>query len=595
MSFYNVRNEKGISKKRVPLSSSGDVLCSRNMLDTEKGASLDGGALIVNMERDGEAFATRSGARTLLNVGSVDAECFDAGKYIFKRGCELYIYDTEENELTLVRSNLPTNEKCVIYRLYGYFAAFCEGGSVYTVNDSAPYESESTALYRPIVYKLTLDKQERMEDVNLLTEYCRIYASVSSGNICELPKEFLLDPDFYEVETTAGTALSKDAVGFNVHEDGGATIVGRSINSNFYITVRLKRDENGVFTQREEIDCAKALLFENIGSFSFAGNEEEHTNIVCFGGTQEKYLGVFSLNKDFYVSPKDVLFYKNTEKITSVLRYSDDHLIFSPHYIRKMVLSEDESSEKRFSAAVENFKYDVGCDMPKSAVCADDKIIYANSAAGVFYVDRFGFSQRDMSRNVSANIERGERGLFSLGKQTLENAKAIICSGKYYLFAGEGFYVWDFLFGVPSSGTEKTAESRKMYWTLGKGLSCKKILGSDINKFYFITEDGSLCVFGEGVDVENTESVFKSENVSLSDFGRACVFKLSLSLSCAEGATVKCYFDGEESSAVYTLAPSAEMGEVYEILPERRFCRSFSFSVSSAGKMRIEAAEVKWY
>ena len=595
MSFYNIRNEKGISKKRAAFSSAGDELYSAQIVDANIGAVLDEGAIVMNMEKDGACLVTRKGARIILDAGEADAFCFDAGKYVFKQGTQLFICDVETEELTCVRNDLPMDERCVIYHLYGFFAAFCEGGAVYTVSDTAPFESEESSLYLPIVYKLTADKQEKKEDINFLTEYCRIYAMVGMGNKCELPKDLLLDPDFYEVETTAGMELSNDAISFDVNEDGGATIWGRSLNSNLYITVRLKHDENGVFKQREEIDRAKALFFSNEGSFTFSGTNEGRANIVCYGGSAEKYLGVFSIDKKFYVPPKDVLLYENTERITSVLRYSDDHLVFSPHYIRRMVLSEDENGEKRFSVDMENFKYDVGCDIPQSAVCADDKIIYANSAAGVFYIDRFGFSQRDMSRNVSANIERGTHGLFAFDKAELESAQAVICAGKYYLCVGGIFYIWDFLRGVPSSGTEKISESRKMYWTLASNLFCKKILGSDINKFYFITENDEICVFGEDTDAENVESFFKSESVSVSRFGKACVFKLSLAAYCAQDATVRCYFDGKESSAKYTLAPSKEQTTIYEILPEKRSCKSFAFSISSNGKMRIEGAEVKWY
>ena len=564
-------------------------------MDANIGAVLDEGAIVMNMEKDGACLVTRKGARMILDAGEADAFCFDAGKYVFKQGTQLFICDVETEELTCVRNDLPMDERCVIYHLYGFFAAFCEGGAVYTVSDTAPFESEESSLYLPIVYKLTADKQEKKEDINFLTEYCRIYAMVGMGNKCELPKDLLLDPDFYEVETTAGMELSNDAISFDVNEDGGATIWGRSLNSNLYITVRLKHDENGVFKQREEIDRAKALFFSNEGSFTFSGTNEGRANIVCYGGSAEKYLGVFSIDKKFYVPPKDVLLYENTERITSVLRYSDDHLVFSPHYIRRMVLSEDENGEKRFSVDMENFKYDVGCDIPQSAVCADDKIIYANSAAGVFYIDRFGFSQRDMSRNVSANIERGTHGLFAFDKAELESAQAVICAGKYYLCVGGIFYIWDFLRGVPSSGTEKISESRKMYWTLASNLFCKKILSSDINKFYFITENDEICVFGEDTDAENVESFFKSESVSVSRFGKACVFKLSLAAYCAQDATVRCYFDGKESSAKYTLAPSKEQTTIYEILPEKRSCKSFAFSISSNGKMRREGAEVKWY
>ena len=596
MSFNNVRNEKGISKKRA-IFSNGDKLNIKEINSFENGVSLGGGALIVNMDSNGTSLESVKNAKTLASIGGVDAECFDAGKYVFKQGATLYIYDIASGESFAAHENMPEDEECVIYHLYGCFAAFCDGGSVYLVSDSAPYETGVTSLYKPIIYKINVNEQEKMESLNFLTEYCRIQVSVSSGNTCELPKEFLLDPDFWEVETTAGMALSKEAIGFNAHEDGGATIVGRSINTNFYITVRLKRDENGAFTDYDKIEKSKGLFFSPLGSVAFASSEEGKKNLICYGGEYEAEFAAFSLDKTAYVPEKDMLIYKNTEKITSILRYSEEYLIFSPHYIRKMVLAEDEKTAKRFSVSVENFKYDVGCDMPGSAVCADDKIIYANSKAGVFYIDRFGFSQRDMSRNVSANIENGENGLFAMGEAALEGAKAVICGGKYYLCLADVFYVWDFLYGVPSSGTEKISESRKMRWTLASGLSCERILGSDVKEFYFITDQGELASLSVGTSfgASEAESVYKSENVQLSLMGKVCVFKLSLAIACAENVCVKCFFDGEESSAKYTLQASGEHGDVYEILPEKRYCRNFAFSVSSFGALRIDGARIEWY
>ncbi len=597
MSFNNIRNEKGISKKRSTAYSAENKLGVREITSFDGAFSLESGALILNMEQSGTSLQTRNGAKILASIGEVQAECFDDGKYVFKQGASLCLFDTSSGEAFTAFEDMPTDGACVIYHLHGCFAAFCENGAVYTVSDSAPYEGKTYSLYLPIIYKITVNEQERMESLNYLTEYCRIYASVSSGKTCELPKEFLLDPDFWEVETTAGAAIPKDSIGFNAHEDGGATIVGRSLNSNFYVTVRLKRDENGVFTDYDKIEKVRSLFFSPLGSLAFASAEEKKTALVCYGGEYEAEFAALLLDENFYVEEKNLLICKNTERITSILRYSEEYLVFSPHYIRKMSLAEDENAEKRFSVSVENFKYDVGCDMPKSAVCADDKIIYANSKAGVFYIDRFGFSQRDMSRNVSANIENGENGLFAIEEDELANAKAVICGGKYYLCAGGVFYVWDFLYGVPSSGTEKIAESKKMRWTLATGLSCERILGSDVNKFYFITEEGELSCLCAGTSFSEAdgESVYKSEPLCLAPFGNAVVFKLCLTVACAKDASVRCFFDGEESSAKYTLRTSGGKADVYEIFPEKRFCRNFAFSVSSLGAMKLEGARIEWY
>jgi hypothetical protein len=132
--------------------------------------------------------------------------------------------------------------------------------------------------------------------------------------------------------------------------------------------------------------------------------------------------------------------------------------------------------------------------MPGSAVCADDKIIYANSRAGVFYINRFGFSEKDMSRHVSANIEEGENGFFACDSDDLREAQALICGGKYLLRIGEVFYIWDFAHAVPSSSTEKESEERKLKWFVYSAEGCEKLLGADAERLYFLAEDGNLGV-----------------------------------------------------------------------------------------------------
>lgn len=601
MSYNNVRNDKGISAKRSTLSSGSDALRSLEVAEFD-GVNLSSGAFILNMENDGKALQTRCGAQILdmgeeVPKGDVDADCFDDGKYVFKKGACLFMYDAARGQCYKERDDLPEGVHCVIYHIYGYFAAIHEDGSVFLVSDDFSHETKKTNIHVPLLYTLYADRQTEWNPLNMLTEYFRIHTVLGSGNSCELPSSLFVDGDFYEVRDANGNLLGSNVISFTAHEDGGATIYSQITTSNLYITLRLKHDETGTFTTYDVIQRFRELFFYPLGAVNFPSNTNDMRNLLLYGGENEKKFTVFCLTELIFVREKNMTTFENVEKITSVLRYSDDYLLFSPHYIRKMTLTEDADAEVRFSVAVENFKYDVGCDMPKSAVCTDDKIIYANSKAGVFYLDRFGFSQRDMSRNVSANVEGGEQGLFACGTEALQNAQAVICGGKYYLYVGDAFYVWNFRHAVPSSSTEKLSESMKMRWTLCSNLSCARIVGADVNEFYFVTEEGELARLSSGtsLDAADAESFYKSEEYVLSPFGKATVFKLSLSLAAAETCTVRCYFDGEESSAKHVVSPQAGIVATYEIRPEKHKCRKFAFSVSSFGAMRIEGARVEWY
>lgn len=602
MSYNDVRGMDGISKKRSGYASGSDALHSIEIKSFESGANTNDGAIILNMQHDGDALKTRPSA-TVFDMGALvpntatQADCFGNGRYVFKRGSCLFMYDIKTGECFKELEDLPENDKCVIYHINSRFAVLFENGDVYTVSDDFAHSTEKTSVYIPIIYMLYADRNEKREELNFLTEYFRVHINLVSGGTCELPTEFNIDEDFAEVYTLLGVDLGQDAVGITVHEGGGATIANRTLHGNLIVTLRLKKSETGSSELFDKIQKNKDMLFSALGSNVFPSVSEGKTDLLLYGGERAANLTFFCIDQNFFVAEKDIIHFENSEDITSVLRYSDDYLIFSKNLIRKMTVTEDDTADVRFGMTVENFKYDVGCDIPKSAVCTDDKIIYANSEAGIFYLDRFGFSQRDMSRNVSANIEEGEKGLFSLDEAARKNAKAVICGGKYYFFAGDIFYVWDFKYDVPSSGTEKLSENLKMRWTLGDGISCKRIVGADINEFYFVTENDELATFScRGSSGETSiDCFYKSEEHRTAPFGEAVIFKLSLSMALSKSAVVRCYFDGMPSGAKHIISPSDDNTSLYVIKPIRRKCRRFAFSVSSKGDVRLDGAKIEWY
>lgn len=603
MSYNEVRNEKGISIKRNSFASASDSLKSIEVTEFEDGTVLSGGDIIINMQHDGKALQTSEGMTVfdmgdVVSDGTLDAYCLDGGQYVFKKGPALYVYDIESGICFKEIENLPENETCAIYHLSDCFALIFESGSVYTVSDDLSHNITSDSVHIPCLYTLYEDRSEKREDINLFTEYFDVALNLQTGKGTEVPSDLLIDGDYYEVRNSSGEIIGNDSVAVSVNESGGATIYNRNLSALLRVRLRLKHDETGTITTYDDIQNFKKMMLNPFERILIPGVENGKTKFIVYSAESEKNFTVVCIDRQFYASEPETLVFENTEKITSILRYSDEYLLFSPNYIKKMTLTENEGSSPRFSIAVENFKYDVGCDMPKSAVYTDDKIIYANSKAGVFCLDRFGLSQRDMNRNVSANIEEGDKGLFSCSAEDLEYAEAVICSGKYYLLIGDVFYVWDFRYAAPSSSTEKLSESRKMRWLICSGTSCAHIIGSEADKFYFVTEDGRLAYFGGGtsLEVSNSESLYESRDYELSLFGSGAVLhKLSLSLAATDKCTVRCYFDGEVSAAKYTLSPQNGKVELYQIRPEKHKCRKFAFSVSSFGAMRLEGFKIEWY
>ena len=526
--------------------------------------------------------------------GENEAEAFSGGKYIFKRGKHLYSVSVKSGECFLESSRLPESGKCVIYRCGKGFIAVCENGEAFTTDDFDPGAgTEKSSFHIPVNYFLYGEggelPYEKKEALNLLCEYFYVKLVYNGAKSYILPKELKIDEDFCEAYDPENMSrLPAGDVTLTVSDDGTVTLTEDSYCYGILVKLRLNK-ESETF---EKIKKCRGLLFSPAGNEVFPSVYGGGHNIVLYGGENGAEFAVFALGKNMYAAEDRTLFWENTEKISAVLRYSENFLVFSPHYIRKMILSETENGV--FSLSMQNFKYDIGCDIAGSAVCADDKIIYANSRAGVFYINRFGFSEKDMSRHVSANIEAGENGLLLCGESALLSAEAAVCDGKYFLRVGEVFYVWDFSHAVPSS-SEKASEERKLRWLVYSGLDCRRMLGADEEKIYFLTQDGELASLERGTSLASgVESYFHSREYSLAPFSAATPWKLSLSLSAKEACTVRLYFDGEEGSARYTLTPGAEGSTLCFVRPEARKCRRFAFSLHSFGGMRLDGVNIEY-
>ncbi|MBQ8448833.1 MAG: hypothetical protein IJX27_07910 [Clostridia bacterium] len=526
--------------------------------------------------------------------GEAEAEAFYGGIYVFKKGACLFSVKAASGECFLEYPLLTGDGRCAIYRYGEGFMAVCENGDIVITEDNSPGAgARKSRIYIPIYYHLYDPAGEmpslKTEELNSFCEYFYVKMLLGGATEARLPEGLPVDPCFCEAyDPSDMSRLPEGDATLTVHEDGTATITEDSFCYGMLVKLRLKSGSE----EYEKVKKCRELLFSPTGSEVFPSVYGKGHNIVLYGGESGKDLLVSGLNENMYVSEEKALLTQNTEKISSVLQYSENFLVFSPHYIRKMEVAESESA---FELSMRNFKYDIGCDIPESAVCADDKIIYANSRAGVFYINRFGFSEKDMSRHVSGNIETGENGLLLCGESELLSAEATVCGGKYFLRVGDYFYIWDFARGVPDSSTEKASEERKLSWLLYSGLPCRRLLGADEEKIYFLAEDGSFASLSRGTALSSgAESYFHSREYPLAPFGFATVWKLSLSLASSEPCTVRLYFDGKEGNSKYTVTPEQGQSTLCTVRPEARKCRRFSFSVHSFGGVRIDGAKIEY-
>ena len=544
--------------------------------------------------------------------GRPDAECFANGKYIFKKGNMLICGEPETDEFFVECADLPVDCRTAIYHNGSGFTVLCEGHGVFITDDKNPCIGCVEKPFRvPHMYTLYnghdgSDYGEPEEKWNMLSEYFLVTLSGLSGSEFQLPESLIVDGSYYDiVDENTLEPVSGYRIKLETYEGGGGKIQGIIISTNICIKLRLLSADDGGRKTAQAMEIYKDLIFSPLGSEECPSLQGTQNNIILYGGNNENYFAVARLSE--YLTSDDILISENNEKVTSILRYSENFLLFSPHSIKRMTVTEnmesqsDESDMENvyavspFTVTLQNFKYDVGCDMPGSAVCADDKIIYANSRAGVFYINRFGFSEKDMSRHVSANIEEGENGFFACDSDDLREAQALICGGKYFLRIGEVFYVWDFAHAVPSSSTEKESEERKLKWFVYSAEGCEKLLGADAERLYFLAEDGNLGCLCRGSALDSSaESYFRSREYSLSPFGMAAIWKISLSLAAGQSCTLRLYFDGEESAVRYTVNADSEKSTLCEIIPAEKMCRRFAFSLHSFGGIRLDGVRIEF-
>lgn len=522
--------------------------------------------------------------------GENEAEAFGGGRYCFKRGTGLYTFEPASGRCFIEYPLMPESGACAIYRRGDGFIAVCESGMSVTTSDLAPGAGVKIGeIYTPVcycIYDPAGDTEyKEIENFNIFSEYFYVKLLMGEAPKGFLPDELRLDVGFceaYDPETMR--LLPEGEVTLDAREYGGGAITDNSSVSGVLVKLRIRKDS----AQGEKIKKCRALLFSPDGSETFPSESGGGHCAVLYRG---KEMLALTLSEDMYAPEGSNGIKENTENISSVLKYSENFLVFSPHYIRKAVINEGAGG---FDISLQNFGYDTGCDMPASAVCADDKIIFANSHAGVFCIDRFGFTQRDMSRHVSANIEEGDNGLFTCSEADLSGAEAAICDGKYFLRVGEYFYIWDFAHAVPT-GTEKASEERKLRWFMYSGVPCRKMLGADGENIYFLTSEGDLGTLARGTLISSdAESYFRSRSYRFSQFSVASVMSLSLSLAAKSECTVRLYFDGEEGNAKYTFSPRPEKSAVFTVRPEERKCRSFAFSLHSFGGVRLEGIKIEY-
>lgn len=542
----------------------------------------------VNLQPESGALLAMSAPAAAFG-GAVDAgellfSCYDDGIWLFRKGNTLYA--VKEGTLSVVgTSDMFHSEKTAVYAADGMFCVI-DGESVYTVDRTLGISTPEQ--YIPTCYtEVSADGTVKTEEEkpNLFCRYLDIVLAAESSATRQIPPDIAADASYIRIwDLTSGSELGDPDFNFD-----GETIRFFGLYSRKF-RVRLRLSESGsdsqlsfasLKEQRELISCPGKVNLTSLPSSRLL-------YLTC--GGDGKYITALRIDgiSDFsYLTADHIVRKEYGERISAMVEYSDGYLVFSSGAVKKLFLSEDEAGAPVLE--IQSFKNDFGSDMPGSVCGFDDKILFANSRGGVYYINKFGISEKDVSRHISHNIEGGENGFFSHSESEYAAASAVCAFGRYMLTIGDTTYIWDYTARLPS-GTQSREDEDKMVWTMCDAVCPSQYLPELSKKLYYVEkETGALCYFISEPSVSDAVNT-RVRTASL-DFGERrekVLIGLSVRYRSAEAVRLRVLCDGISTPAEYVLPAKPTFGTLKLKLPSCRFMKcaaslecSRSFSLES--------------
>ena len=528
---------------------------------------------------------SKIGELALADAGAgsvVKAKCSASGVDVLRVGRSIYAKNASDVFSRVSQNCFAANSNTVMFHDDGKFY-MTDGTQLLSVSDALVYGTAST--YIPTVLKFTSATStvgEEYEKPNALSDCVKFEYSLSeSTNIIYLPRSAKISA-VVEVKYKNGTSYS-----------GTCTFVSQSmtlgfstaISGDFYITFRLGTSTDESQLSLSTFKKVRDVLYSatRIADVSPGITGMKKTLMLSSGDT----VYALGMRDGVYVYPDAIIRYSVGEQVTAMLNYSDGVIIFTPS---GAIFARPEGSDI-YSASIytKTLKRDFGCDMPGSAVGFDDKIFFANTEGGIYYIDKFGLTERDGSCHISTLID-GE--LLANTKSDLIGAVAVASGTSYYISVGGVVYVWNYSEGKPSS--PDVSEEKKLGYVFSRldAVDAGDFIGVRGGKVYSIEKTtGYVYRFDENASAASTSEIGTEIETFPSDLGtphEKVMTRLLVSAELSSGATVRVYFDGVEAKSVYTLTkPELDGVCSFIIKPERHKFRNVKIKITSSRPLTL--------
>lgn len=479
--------------------------------------------------------------------GMVRDHCYADGIWLFRKGRTLYAYQKETVSLVGTRSML-TAEYGAIYDIGGYFYVI-DGEDVWAVGRDL--HAVRIEQHIPVCFVDLMNDgitKTENEKPNPFCRYIDMIISEDAGNHQSLPTDIVYDRE--DIKVYKPDSEEEVSLGYwFIVDDSYIDFTGISAKG---CRIRLKLLDSDDETKLSFSSTAhlRALLAESRSLLPYT-NEKGVAFFLTWEG-RDILLLERADDMLYRFSEKMLTKMSTAESITAIVAYADGYLLFTEHAVKKLYFGKNEWEEMIAQTVV--FKQDFGSDMPGSVCGFDDKIIFASSRGGVFYINKFGITERDESRKVSENVESGAFGFFSHTDEEYRTARGFCAFGRYYLTVGAITYVWDHGAKLPTGAQSRDAEET-MVWTLADGFSEMRFLREIAGRLYlFDGQTETLCYLTDTSEV--AAGMGASLITSAQDLGvleKKILTEVAVRYRADAPISVKLIFDGKESSVEYRL------------------------------------------
>lgn len=534
---------------------------------------------------------SKIGELALADAGTgsvIKAKCSASGVDVFRVGRALYAKNASDVISRVANNYFYTNSNTVMFHDDGAFI-MTDNTRMLSVTDALATTAASP--YIPTVLKFTSATSmigTECEKPNALSDNVKFeYSIPDDTSIIYLPRNFKF-ASVVSVKYKNGSSYSGTC---NLVTQSMTTTLGftPAISGNFVVTLKLGSSTDASVLSLNSFSTVRNALYSATAiSVLYPGIAGMNKTLLLGAGQTLYALG---MKDGLYVTTDAIVSVSVGERVTAMANYTDGALVFTPSCVKYVHIEGSGLSDSVIEQKI--VKRDLGCDMPMSVVVCDDKIFFANSDCGIYYIDKFGLTERDGSCHVSTLID-GE--LLSNGKSALQGAVAVASGTSYYLSVGGTVYVWNYAAAHPSSPDVDEEKKYGYVFTRLDTVNAGDFIGARGGRVCMIEKTtGYVYRFDENAAAASTAEIGTEIETYPLDLGtphEKVMTRLLISAELASGATVRVYFDGVESKSTYTLT-RPELGGVcsFIIKPERHKFRSIKLKITATRPLTLCGAE----